>query len=171
MRITIIALAVLAMGLTVAQAPADDYLFPNHTDDPMYWWYLQDYPRWHYEGDAAFRYGSAEPYEYLIYVQLELSLLENTLVEQNVIHMLFVVITTYDDFEFYFDINPGETYIEEQFPIGIYSDGEGYVMEEQNTIPDGEGWVVIDEDNSWVDRFTNTAVEPESLGKIKTLFE
>jgi len=170
MRTTIIALAVLAMGLTAAQAPADDYLFPNHTDDPMYWWDLQDYPRWHYAGDSVERYGSPETDAFLNYVQLELNILENTLVEPNVINMFFLVYTYDDDFEFYFDINPSETYIEEQFEIGIYSDGEGYYMMELNTIPEGEGWVVFDEDNSWLDRFTNVGVDPKSLGNLRALF-
>lgn len=171
MRTTIIALAVLAIVLTATPAQADDYLFPNHPDDPMYEWYLQDYPRWHYAGDFVGRYSSPESYELLMYVQFELYLLENTLVEPNVLQMELIVMLYDDDFYGYFDINPGDTYIEEQVSVGVYSDGETYYMHELDTIPDGEGWVVFDEDNSWVDRFTNTVVEPSSLGAIKTLFE
>lgn len=170
MRTTIIALAVLAISMTGAQAPADDYLFPNHTDDPMYDWFLQDYPRWHYAGDFVGRYSSPEYYELLMYVQFELYLLENTLIEPNVLQMELIVVLYDVDFYGYFDIHPGDTYIEEQVSVGMYSDGEGYEMIEQNTIPEGEGWVVFDEDNSWVDRFTNVGVEPKSLGNLRALF-
>ncbi len=165
MKTTIIALAVLAISLTAAQAPAD-YDFTD-----TYWdWDLEDYPRWHYNWDYG-EDGQNEPSAYLDYIQIGIYLSENTLVNTNVLNFHFIVYD-YDDYaDFYFDINPGDTYIEEQFDCGFYSEhGEGYELILLNTIPEGEGWVIFDEDNSWVDRFTNTGVEPKSLGNLRALF-
>jgi len=165
MRTTIIALTVLAIGLTAAQAQAD-YDFTD-----TYWdWHLEDYPRWHYYADCG-EDGQNETPAFLYYIQFGLYLSENTLVEPNVLNMHFLV-AAYDEFaDIYFDIYPGETYLEEQIDCGFYSEhGEAYDLILLNTIPEGGGWVVIDEENSWLHRETNTAVEPESLGNLRALF-
>jgi len=166
MRTTIIALAVLAISLTAAQAPAD-YDFTD-----TYWdWYLDDYPRWHYYGDYG-EDGQNETPAYLYAVQFGIYLSENTLVEPNVLNMYFCVSAyPYEFEEIYFDIHPGDTYIEEEVVCGFYSEhGEGYGLMLLNTIPEGGGWVVIDEESSWLHRETNTGVEPESLGNLRALF-
>jgi len=165
MRTTIITLAVLAMGLTAAPAQAD-YDFTD-----TYWdWYLEDYPRWHYEGDDG-EDGQNETPAFLYYIQFGIYLSENTLVEPNILNMNFSV-ATYDEFaDIDFDIQPGETYIEEEIDCGFYSEhGEYYYMVLLNDIPEGDGWVVIDEENSWLHRETNVGVEPNSLGNLRALF-
>jgi len=168
MRTTIIALAVLVIGLTGVKSQADDYCFA----DPYWEWDLQDYPRWHYEGDNVWGQGDYIP-GYLFYIQLELTLSDNSLVEPNVITMeLLVAVDTGSGAEYYsiyFDIGPGETYIEEQVEIEFYSYYEDYQLREENTVPEDGGWIVIDEENTWVDRFIDNAVKPVSFGKVKSL--
>ena len=166
MRTTIIALAVLAIGLTAAQAEAD-YDFT----DTYWYWSLEEYPCWHYDGDFGYD-GQYEPSAYLYSVQFGIYLSENTLVDPNVLNFHFIVYTYDEDAGIYFDIYPSEDYIEEQVDCGFYSDyGETYYLILLNTIPEGGGWVVIDEENSWLHRETNTGVEPVSLGEVKSIFE
>jgi len=167
MRTTIIALAVLAISLTAAQAPAD-YDFT----DTYWYWSLEDYPRWHYGDDYGYD-GQNEPSTYLYSVQFGIYLSENTLVEPNVLNFHFIVSTYDEQADIYFDINAGEDYIEQQVDCGFYSDhGETYDLILQNTIPEGGGWVVFDEENSWIHRVIdpNYEVEPESLGNLRALF-
>jgi len=166
MRTTIIALAVLAIALTGAQAPAD-YDFTD-----TYWdWVLDDYPHWYYEDDYG-EDGQNEPSAYLYSVQFGIYLSENTLVEPNVLNFHFIVLLYEDEAELFFDINPGDEYIEGQVDCGFYSDyGETYNLSLENTIPEGGGWVVFDEENSWIHRVTDTVVKPVSMGKIKSIFD
>jgi len=169
MRTIMISLGVLAIALTATQAYADDFTFA----DPNWLWVMEDYPRWHNEGDGV-SYDEYGETGYLNYIQIELNLSDNTLIDPNFIEMGFCIFVDtgegLEPFYFDFEIHPGDTYIEEQFEVGIYSYGEDYGMGELNTIPEGGGWIVIDEENSWLDRFADTGIEKVSLGKIKTVF-
>jgi len=150
----------------------EEFLFPNHTDDPMYYWYVQDYPRWHYSADRVQGWTGIGDYHYLFYVQFDLHLLENTLNGQNVIHFQFLINTPEEIFEYYFDVNPGELNILKQFDLP-YGEGdhEIYSMAELNTISEGGGYIIIDEDNSYIYRYTNSGVEPETLGRLKSIYK
>ena len=171
MRKIILTMAVLSLVLLSSGAIADDLQFSS----PLWHWNLQDYPRWHYQedggADGTDQYGAI-----IYYIQLELKYSENTLVEPNVINMRFVVIYSPDGEhqnykEFYFDIHPGVTEQVEQFTINDTSWGEQYTLVELNTIPEGNGWIVIDFENSWLDLFTNVGIAKESLGKLKAGYQ
>jgi hypothetical protein len=170
MRKIILAIAVLSLVLLSSGAYADDINFA-----PPHWgWYLQDYPRWHYQDDYGLD-GTAQFWQQINYVQLELEYSQNTLVETVILHMMFTI-DIYDGegdlyYYFYFDIPPGVTSQIVQFPLHMYSWSERYELRELNTIPEGGGWVVIDFENSWLDVFTDDAVMMESLGKLKGGYE
>jgi hypothetical protein len=52
-----------------------------------------------------------------------------------------------------------------------FGPGELYRMRELNTIPEGGRYMVINQEESMLDRFTHyEVVEPESLGEVKALF-
>jgi hypothetical protein len=166
----LLTLAMLVLPLIFAGAFADDITFAP----PDWGWYLQDYPRWHYQDDYG-RDGTAQFWQQINYVQIELEYSENILVEPNILHMMFTI-DIYDGegdlyYYFYFDISPGVTSQIVQFPLHMYSWSEQYELREINTIPEGGGWVVIDFENSWLDVFTNTTVAKESLGKLKAGYE
>jgi hypothetical protein len=171
MKSIFISLVVMAISLNPLFALADDYTFGQC----FYTWHLTDYPRWHYDGDMIYGTGGVEaPMQFVDYIQIELKLSENTLIDPNVIHMHFEVDIDYNYWEFYFDIIPGEMETVQQFPINYmpeFGPGELYRMRELNTIPEGGGYMVINQEESMLDRFTHyEVVEPESLGEVKALF-
>jgi hypothetical protein len=172
MKTIFISLVVMAISLSSLYALADDYTFGQCFDV----WQLTDYPRWHYDADFIAGSGGVEaPWQFVDYIQIELKLSENTLIDPNVIHMYFEVDIDYNYWGFYFDIIPGEMETVQQFPINYmpeFGPGEVYLMRELNTIPEGGGYVVINQEESMLDRFThNLGIGPESLGEVKALFK
>ena len=170
MKTLMVVLTVLLMAPFVWQARADDY----NLEDPrwVFWWH--DPPRWHYENDSGSTGGTYFE-QYLYYIQLELVFSENTLTEGNVIHMW--VDSEFWDGQYswwvynYFDIPPNVNQLTVQLPIDQPSVfAEEHFLIEMNTIPEGGGYVVIDEANSWFDRFYHQdEVESMSVGRIKFL--
>jgi len=158
------------MSAFVCSVMAHDYTF----EEPNWNYYWTDPPKWHYEGDDAST-GGYYLEQYLYYIQLELTFSENTLTEGNVIHMW--VYSYFWDGEYswwvdnYFDIPPNVNQLTVQLPIDQPSVWlEQHRLTEMNTIPDGGGYVVIDEANSWFDRFYHQdEVESMSVGRIKFL--
>jgi len=170
MKTIFLSLVLMAISLSSLHALADDYTFGQCFD----WWQLTDYPRWHYAGDAIYGGGGDGSWQIVDYIQIELKLIENTLIDPNVIHMYFEVDIDYGYWGFYFDIIPGEMETVQQFPINYLPElepWEVYLMRELNTIPEGGGYIVINQEESMLDRFThNLGIGPESLGEVKALF-
>jgi hypothetical protein len=171
MKNLFLVLVLMAISLSWQYVSADDCNFSDH----QWWsWNLTDYPRWHFAGDYVEGPSGIWAPQVVEYIQIELKFSENTLIEPNVIHMYFEVRIDYNYWGFYFDINPGEMETVQQFPINYQDEdeiAEWYIMRELNTIPDGGGYIVIDEEESMLDIFGyNLAVEPESLGEVKALF-
>lgn len=172
MKTLTIVLIVFLMSAFVCSVMAHDYTF----EEPNWGYYWTDPPKWHYEGDAG-NTGGYYINQCLYSIELELVFSENTLTEGNAIQMWFH--SDFWDGEYswwddnYFDIPPNVNQLTVELPIDSWSEYlilETHTMTELNTVPDGGGYVVIDEANSWFDRFyLQGGVESMSVGRIKFL--